>query len=325
MLSIMGLEMKRLLFLFIGLLHVTIMPFPFGLEDANANDDSAQAATKISAKKAEKVRIMTYNIRRKGSEPDPKYAWENRLPLVVGLIKKITPTILGLQEVTKEQFDDLKAELKKYESFGQGRGSSWFGWGTDEHTPIFYNKKRVELLEQGTFPLNQDDGYWAPWKRQSTGLLPRIATWARFKDLQSDKEFYVYNTHLDNMYDEARLNQQNVICQQIIDKTRLEQQTPIIVMGDFNAEFHSMTGFAKANSNCASVLGPQDTRTGWEDGALKEIDHILLSVAHLSSWEVQKYVVAQKGKEEPYASDHRPVYMDIKFHSAEQAADSLFD
>lgn len=260
------------------------------------------------------LRLMSYNIRRKGHEPEPKYAWEKRLPLVEALIKKVKPHLIGIQEATDEQIADLNKALPEYASFGKGRGASWFGWGTDEHTPIFYDTKRLELLENGTFEINASEGYWMPWHAQQTGLLPRIVTWGIFKDTKTDKEFYLYNTHLDNMYEQARLHGLESIAKHMRSKQALDDLLPIVLMGDFNTELSKevmavVHAFEDAKQKAKVKEGPEQTRTGWEDAQLKTIDHILLSKRSL--FDVMRYQVIEKRKDAPYPSDHRPVVVDL--------------
>lgn len=256
------------------------------------------------------LRIVTYNIRREGSEKEAESLWQNRKQRVVDLIMRIHPDIIGMQEATKQQVTDLTTLLPHLIAIGQGRGSSWGGHGTDEYNPIFYDRNRFQLLNQGTFVVNKQKSilpFWNPFCYKQTGWLPRICTWAQFKDRATDKTFYIYNTHLDNDYDEAREFSAHVI------RKHMDGKKPIIVTGDFNMPFIRFlptifSNFVHARDSAKEQVGPQETRTGWADDELKQIDHILIQkdTARVIRFEV----IAE---EKPYSSDHRLVFADVSF------------
>lgn len=253
------------------------------------------------------MRIMTYNIRREGKEKNQEHLWANRAASLIALLRNQNPDIIGLQEVTQGQRQTLEESLSdKFNMVGKSRGTSWFGLGTDEATPIAYQKDKFELVEEGTFPLNS--GFvWMPWHASQTGYLPRICTWAKLKDTKNNKEFYVYNTHLDHMYEAARLNGAREIVHDINQRTA---GLPVIVTGDFNTAYEgdmkkTFSDFKHVKDLAARSAGPQETSTGWDNKKLQWIDHILVNG---SNAEVPTYRVIEA---EGYPSDHRPVVADI--------------
>jgi len=261
------------------------------------------------------LRIMTFNIRRQGKEKEPNNLWENRKARVEQLIRDQHPDIMGLQEPTKEQIGDLAQALKQYAWFGTGRGSSWLGMGTDEYNPIFYNTQRFELQpEHGTFSINQSGKFEYAWDYKKYGLLPRICTWAKFKDKKTNHEFYVYNTHLDHLYPQAQRHGLTTILNFM---TKQNKQLPVILMGDFNTELTAelqdtlLKDFSDTKLRTLFRVGPEETRTGWHHEELKKIDHILLS-NNADAMIVQHITVAEPNKDE-LPSDHRPVMIDLSF------------
>lgn len=70
------------------------------------------------------LRVCTFNIKADdgeslttvhfGSDTEKARAWHNRLPLVIELVEKARPDILGLQEVRKYQLDSLLKEIPSY-------------------------------------------------------------------------------------------------------------------------------------------------------------------------------------------------------------------
>lgn len=254
------------------------------------------------------LRIASYNIRREGKEKSADRLWKNRMNKVAHLIQKMNPAVIGLQEATKLQIEDLKALLPGFDAVGEGRGASWGGLGANEANPIFYKKDAYELLDSGTFRIDKVTGmlpFWTPLAYKSTGWLPRICTWVKLQDKKSKKVFYVYNTHLDNKYDKARELGAKVI------RDQMGTQEPVILTGDFNIVFGDylkkvFDNFDHAVDVTAKRSGPRETRTGWEDDELKAIDHILVQ----RGIRVPHYEVITEQK--PYSSDHRPSYADVE-------------
>ncbi len=260
------------------------------------------------------LEVMTANARRKGKDPQ-EFQWDNRKQQFIDLILSKKPTIIGFQEVVKgEQFDDLKKGLSGYQSFGDSRNEhasflslQWLiskHWNANnECSPIFYNPEEVTSIASATFGINPY--YFSQQK------LPRICTWGLFEDKKSQKQFYVYNTHLDNESEEIRLAQLKIILKH--RKTgKHNQSIPAIIMGDLNTKIEGKiknkfekAGFIDAAEKATIVKGPKETRTGWHNKELKEIDHILVK-----NMDVEEYEVV-KSPEGVYVSDHRPVMAKI--------------
>jgi len=266
------------------------------------------------------LEVMSYNIRRKGDDPQ-EHQWDNRKKLVREQILAKKPAILGFQEVVEgEQFESLNEELPEYCSFGTSRkenSSSWLQLGVMKHpqaqnecNPIFYNKDKIKLVQSGTFGIN-------PRGFLLQAHLPRICTWGLFEDKENGKRFYVYNTHLStsSMWGlkdgtESIRNKQMQMILDEIDKNKSDLAT--IIMGDLNTRFEGnikkiveKKQFSHAKDIAAVARGPKETRTGWNDNELKEIDHILVKDAKVAEYEV---VESPKGV---YPSDHRPVIAKI--------------
>ena len=269
----------------------------------------------IKKGKESKLTFASYNIRRKGKDAK-KHQWDNRKTHVIKIIETIQPDILGLQEPIKDQIDDLLHALSNYEQFGESRESTIEGlslwhriarrFATDEFNPLFYNKKRVTLLESGTFNISRGLTF------QQTGWLPRICTWGFFKDNKSSKKFYVFNTHLDHMYDTARINNMQNLINYIKSNAK---DYPVILMGDFNTEITDQLNVMLDNANfvhtreiAQKISGPEETATGWNNNNLKVIDYIFVTK---NSAQVSDYTVVETpGK---FPSDHRPVYTMLVF------------
>lgn len=256
--------------------------------------------------------IMSWNIRRQGHENISDHAWFRRMQYVIDCIVQQKPAVFGLQEPVIEQVNDIAIQLPNYKWVGKGRGSAWFGMAKNEFNPIFYDATRVDLIEYGTFQINHPSLF----KRKNQGLIPRICTWALFIDKETRVEFYVFNTHLDNKYHEARKNGLQAIVNEI--KKIVPAGAAFFLMGDFNTEITD--DIAPILAQIKLVHG-QDvartrslakvTHTSWRSGRSEYIDHIYLHMG-LQRLRVKKYSVLQPNYPlEP--SDHNPIVMTVKF------------
>lgn len=272
--------------------------------------DSLHADDRLSENNSVHVtRFMSYNIRRDGKEKTVERSWHNRLSQVLALINEYKPDLIGLQEAKQNQIDDLIKGMSDYSFFGEGRGESWLGWGENEHCPILYNAKKYTLLESGTFSINPTNTVTWLFDITGVGLLPRICSYGKFEDNQTHQLFYLYNTHLDHKFSKAQLHGLKVIQEHINAQVN---DLPVIITGDFNTDLtdsikNILARFVPAKEVAQTKIGPDETRTGWQDNELKCIDHILVSRKPAS--QVLLYQVIESSR--PYPSDHRPVVADV--------------
>ncbi len=180
---------------------------------------------------------MTFNIRY--DEPrDNTNAWPNRKQMVTSMIRFHNADLVGVQEALKRQLDDLEALLPEYSWIGVGRSD---GKISGEYSAIFYRKSRFQSLESSTFWLSETPNV------PSTGwdaALPRIVTWAKFKDITTGKIFFHFNTHFDHRGEVARTESARLLLNRI---SQLAPDLPVVVTGDFNFTesadgYHVLTG-----------------------------------------------------------------------------------
>lgn len=170
------------------------------------------------------VRVMTFNIRY--DEPrDNENAWPNRKQLVASMILFHHADIVGVQEALKGQLVDLGKLLPDYSWVGVGRADGKDG---GEFSAIFYRKTRFKSLENSTFWLSETP------QVPSTGwdaALPRIVTWVKLQDLQTSRNFFVFNTHFDHRGERARTESARFLLDRI---GQIAKDLPVVVTGDFN-------------------------------------------------------------------------------------------
>lgn len=264
-------------------------------------------------------RLMSFNI-RVNLPSDGENAWPHRKEMVASTIQYHDPDMIGVQEARIEQVQDLADRLPDYSWFGVGRDD---GSMAGEFMAIFYRTDRFHLLEDSTFWLSQTPH--KPGLGWDAAYI-RTVTSGKFKDLRSNKVFYLLNTHFDNKGEIARVNSAH----QILDYVNtLEKNTPVLVTGDFNATpdsqpYRVLTGDDEGRDRLSLIdaieiselrhHGPTGTFSGFDitslAGDLRRIDYIFVS----EGVAVEKHATLSDSFDGRLPSDHLPIVADIILH-----------
>lgn len=245
-----------------------------------------------------RITVLSYNIHH-GEGIDGKLDLER----IAGVIKSVTPDLVGLQEV------DVKTEraggVDQAQALGDLTGLSPFFaaaipyQGGEYGIAVLINPSRFE--EEGAFmkklPLMEE--------REQRVIIERIV---KFKD--SAQRIRFYDTHLDHLGDELnRLPSAIVINQWCMqdntrwkgsEKIEVDTRLPSILLGDMNATPESKTIlelekiWIRAGADRAMPSWPSENPR-------IHIDHIFFRPA--DRWKVIEIEVM----DEEIASDHRPV------------------
>lgn len=175
------------------------------------------------------IRVMTYNIRLLHQGDGINY-WDHRRPHLTNLIRYHEADIIGVQEAFRSQLDNITTDLPQYNWFGVCRtNGSLTPQPDNEFSAILYNRDRFQLLDGNTLWLSE-----TPNKIGSVGwdaALPRIVTWAKFRDKINDEIFYHFNTHFDHIGETARYESALLILKKIKE---IAGNAPVVLTGDFN-------------------------------------------------------------------------------------------
>ena len=253
------------------------------------------------------LRVMSFNIRYNNPD-DGVHAWPNRKDRVASVIRFHQADVAGLQEALIGQIRDLEQRLPGYAWVGVGRDD---GEETGEFSPIFYRTGRLELLSHDTFWLSATPD--AAGSQSWDAALPRIVTWARFRDRQTDRTFYHLNTHFDHRGEEARLESARLITQRV--EARAEG-APAVVTGDFNATPddppYAVLADALTDAHVAvdAPHGPPGTFSSFEVGneQNRRIDYVF--TAHGVT--VERFGTLTDQWHGHYPSDHLPVLAEVQ-------------
>lgn len=258
---------------------------------------------------AQQMNIITFNIRF-NSPNDGINAWPNRIDMVSGLLKFHEPDIFGFQEALIGQIENIQNTLPDYEWFGVGRED---GEKAGEFSPVFFNKTKFILIENGTFWLSKTP------EKPSKGwdaAFNRIVTWGKFKSKVTGKHFLLFNTHFDHVGNEAR-KQSAFIIQDKMKEISGDRGLPVILTGDFNLYPDSepiglIKTFMKDSREISEVTpyGPVGTFNSfdWNAPMEKRIDYIFVQ----GGITVLKYAVITDSKEQRWPSDHLPVFAKVQ-------------
>lgn len=254
---------------------------------------------------SQSLNVMTYNIRY-ATESDGVNAWSKRKDRVFKLLEKYNPDIIGIQEALLHQLDDITKALPQYTYVGVGRED---GKEAGEFSALLYKKEKYQAIEYNTFWLSEqpDQAGSKSWD----AALTRVATWARLKEVESGKTFFVLNTHFDHVGQDARLKSATLIKDKL---EALANGLPVIVTGDFNHERNDPPYQVMIRKDKLQLIDPAPKNApgtfctfAVDSRPCTAIDYIY----HSPHWKSENYAVIQDHDGTNYPSDHLPVVVGV--------------
>jgi endonuclease/exonuclease/phosphatase family metal-dependent hydrolase len=270
------------------------------------------------------MKVMSFNART-SSLPSKEHGWASRRQLVIDIVNKYQPDVVGFQEVQRDQLTDLVASL-------QGYGCHHQGWQDvdykQELLPIFYLKDRVSIVNSGSFWLNEMPN--VPWIDEGGGEVLRACTWLHASCPSppagagtGSKAYAIYHTHLDHQKERRR----EVAARLILDRMRTQSASlPVILFGDLNTRPGSTTyGILRGRLRDAFLEAPETreagditchcftgaTKKAWFRSSFQWIDHIMMDEG-ITCIEAKRVLGALDGSERLYPSDHYPVIASLE-------------
>lgn len=255
------------------------------------------------APKAEDITMMSCNLRCWTPLDLGKKAWFYRADLLLNDIAAQAPGIIGFQEATRWQYQYMVDVLAGYDSVICYRDDSLLSEGC----PIFYNTSLYTLKNKGSFWLSETPEVMS---KDWGAAHYRICSYVILTDKVSNRDFVVFNTHLDHVSDEARIKGIGVV----LDKIAQFGGLPAVIMGDLNALEGSQTYLSAtehfldaqyaAETTCQSY-----TYQNWGNPEkYKRLDYFMISK---TGFAVDAYDVVQPVHDGIYVSDHCPIVLKL--------------
>jgi endonuclease/exonuclease/phosphatase family metal-dependent hydrolase len=261
------------------------------------------------------LRVMSFNVRVR-TVFDVFNPWHRRRDQLADQVRQFDPDLLGTQELSPTQADDLRERLPDYNLFGAGRND---GDRRGEMCGVFFKTNRFDQTGGGHFWLSRTPA--APGSKLPWTIFPRIVSWAKLRPRgngrgePATRELAFFNTHFPVVPASARVKAARVLREQIV---QLVADLPCIVTGDFNdvpgSETHAQL------TTAAASLPFHDTHQGIHPSADgddaqatlhhfrggtrgRRIDWILAS----ASFRCRDASIDRARGPRGYASDHYPV------------------
>lgn len=253
--------------------------------------------------KKSKMKMMSLNLLTDKLLLPSYLPFSTRINAIHSLVNQYTPDIICTQELTKTMIPYLDSLQETYQMVGEFRSCSW----SDEANNIFFLKNKYELLETNTLWLSN-----TPEKKGSKVFLsqfPRIMNYTHLKDMNTNQAFFVFNVHLDALFNFVRKNQIKIMVQLIQE---IAKDSFFIVCGDFNCTSETLYPYTRTLMKDLTVDSIGSTlrgKNGTKRYHNKPIDHIFVSKNFTTSYTSLKVTNTYNNI---YPSDHFPVISTIE-------------
>lgn len=221
------------LLLFVFMASMSKVSFSYATEVAYASDHRAISAS-LAIDGSNVIKVLTYNILRAGVEKQPyTESWYlQRGDKVSASIQSETADIIALQEDIIEQSDKILDDLGQSYQRVSDLGDKGNQYG--DLKSIIYKVNKFLVEDSGRFWLSSTPTI--PSKTYGNPYY-RMVAWAKFKHLNSGKQFFLYNVHMPHRLNscEGAVPREKSVVQVAEDIWSRNQGEPVIVTGDFNA------------------------------------------------------------------------------------------
>lgn len=267
---------------------------------------TSDAKVELSDEATDEITIMSANVRCYAPDDPFKESWFYRADLIIDDVNSVKPDIIGFQEVTFIHYSFLVDSMPDYDSEIAYRDE----WILSEGCPIFYRTDKYEKVDSGSFWLSETPEVMS---KDWGAAHYRICTYIILRDRATSEEFVVFNTHLDHVSDEARINGIKVV----LDKIAEFNNIPAFLMGDLNAKPGSKTIQSTKESfddahDIATVADEGPTYHDWGKQPNRErIDYVMISKGAAT---VSEYRIVDNCHDGVYSSDHASIYIKAKLN-----------
>ncbi len=251
--------------------------------------------------------LMTFNLRFE-NDTDGDNHWRFRRDVVVDVIRRYQPDILGTQEGKWTQLNYLREQLPEYAAFLAERVPD----ETIQCPTLFFRREAIEVESGGDFWLSTTPNQHL--SKDWDSAFPRMLSFAAIRHKKFACKLMAAVTHLDHVGVIARHEQAKIIGNWAGKQTR-----PVVLLGDFNdapgSDAHVLlTGPAtRLQDTWKAVKGTEDAGSYTHHGftgrpAVSRMDWILVD----NAFTVNNACILQDSFNGRFPSDHFPYMADIE-------------
>jgi endonuclease/exonuclease/phosphatase family metal-dependent hydrolase len=239
-------------------------------------------------------------------------SFRERAALIVRVIKRYRPDLIGFQEFDSGHWAVYQAQLSEYAAFHLAAAGGYLG------NAVFWKPERFDLLRSGVLPLCQLPE-------------PADAAWVHLRCCQSGHELLCSNTQLNDESEPARVESVGLILEGL---QALQPATPlpVLLIGDFNCNPWSpiyQRLLAEGYTDTYRAAGLPDTVEASTFHGLQGRGYFALEWGDQLYWRVD-WILARDGAarlittaaaivrdaEPPlYPSDHYPVLAELRLQA----------
>lgn len=268
------------------------------------------AAILPASARSERLSVMTFNVSGQAVDEGGDHSWEARKKACMKAIKKYDPDVIFLQDAYSYHKAYLMKEFPKHTLVDRSAKPGQVDQEIkNNENPVMFRADRFELLDYGSFWLNEDQEEDAPgWDASSA----RNVTWMKLRYKKSGLMFFCFNTRFDEG-GEASFRRGGEL---IVDKVKeiAGDDAVVFLGGDFclsssDRLLSTMTAYLKDANH---LMKSPDTRAsfngyGKPGDKMPWPDHIFCRKAKPVTYEV----VDSRKFGTRYISLHYPIYAEF--------------
>lgn len=250
-----------------------------------------------SVEKSTELSTMSFNVRNKEvfekegmADYEKEFThWDNRKTAIASMIADIQPDLLGVQEPSESQLNEMKTLLAGYTWEGSLPGTDLGDLlgKTALLNGMFYRTDKFDFVSSGTWYYGSSDGSHSG-QNPLSDLYRRYFQWAKLTHKQSGETVWLFNTHLPTNGEDEDGTLRAQCMQELISKVRelVSENEVLYITGDFNCGYSDDRGksiLAVAEGYLFDARTETEDRDNWYTlnnwanhtmNGLASIDHI---------------------------------------------------